>query len=146
MYKQLQIKRKHVIRGLQSQFQRSRIFPACGAPAHKILFQNSRITHIWDSHYKTRGEWRYLLYLLVTGLLSQGLHEPRLTLEHMTIQIQRRDVTACDTQITTVFRAMHSHRMQHSLIEWLDGWPCMETEGATDATGMGDIDTPPKEL
>ena len=26
------------------------------------------------------------------------------------------------------------------------GLPCMETDGATDATGMGGMDTPPKEL
>ncbi len=141
------IKPKHMFRGLQSQLQRSLIFPACGAPARKILFQNSRITYILESHYKTRGKWRRRV---PAGNWAAESRKARAVADSGTYDRPNTEegydcLWYTHKQITTVFRAMPMHAT-HSLREQLDGWPCMETEGATDATGMGGMDTPPKEL
>lgn len=47
--------------------------------------------------------------LLVAGLLSERRHQTRLTGKHMTIQIQRRDVAACNTPYSVRETRTHTH-------------------------------------
>ncbi len=103
-----------MFRGLQSQLQRSLIFPACGAPARKILFQNSRITYILESHYKTRGKWRRRV---PAGNWAAESRKARAVADSGTYDRPNTEegydcLWYTHKQITTVFRAMPMHATQ----------------------------------
>lgn len=88
-------------------------------------------------------------YLLVCLLLGHsGRYEAWLAWKHMAIQIQWGNmITYRRDRKQQIFslgllkgQALIKQEKRKTVL------PCMDMEGATDATGIGGMDTPPKEL
>lgn len=87
--------------------------------------------------------------LLVGLLLGQcGRYKARLAGKDVPVQVQRRDVISCVLGKKQRSQGLFSlsslnPREGENMLPFI---PCMDMEGATEATGIGGMETPPKEL